>query len=125
MTPNINVENVETIVMACCTLHNFLCSSSTSRSVFTPSGSFDLEDTDAHSITPGAWRRSNEAQGIVSLNRQGSNRTSVSAKGIQTYFVQFILFNLEEGAVRFDSPVNLLDFAETNFSGLKCTNELL
>ncbi len=68
MTPmRLSPEKVETIVLACCTLHNFLRSSSTSRSVYTPLGSFDSEDTDTHSFTPGAWRRSIEAQGLVSL----------------------------------------------------------
>ena len=90
-------EKVETVVLACCTLHNFLRSQNTSRSIYTPPGSFDAENTDTYSITPGAWRQGNEALGLASLNRQGSNRTSNSAKDIQSYLCDY--FNSEQGAV--------------------------
>ncbi len=50
-------EKVETIVLACCTLHNYLRSKNTSRNVYTPPGSFDNENTDTGSVTPGTWRQ--------------------------------------------------------------------
>ncbi len=105
MTPmRLFPEKVKSIVLACCTLHNFLRSSSTSRSVYTPLGSFHSEDTDTHYFTPGTWRRSNEAQGIVSLNRQGSNRTSIAAK-----IISIQRRGQSHGKIKwFDLPVSLI-----------------
>ena len=53
-------DKVVTIVIACCTLHNFLRSKQTSRNVYTPTGSVDIEDTDTHTILNGDWRARQE-----------------------------------------------------------------
>ncbi len=82
-------EKVETIVLACCTLHNYLRSKNTSRNVYTPPGSFDNENTDTGSVTPGTWQQGAQGQGLLSLARQGGNRSSTSAKDVQTYFWQW------------------------------------
>lgn len=54
MTPG--PEKMEKIILACCSLHNFLRSSQ-ACSIYTPPGCFDNEDPDTHHITPGGWRQ--------------------------------------------------------------------
>nr|CAI5847068.1 unnamed protein product [Callosobruchus analis] len=48
----LNVDNVEKITKACVYLHNYLRKSKTSRSLYTPSGSFDNEDLENGTIIP-------------------------------------------------------------------------
>lgn len=50
-------EKCVTVVQTCTYLHNFLRKSSTSRNVYTPSGSFD-EEVNGH-VIPGSWREDN------------------------------------------------------------------
>ena len=57
MTPmRLAPEKVETVVLACCSLHNFLRSRQGSRSIYTPPGSMDSENGETHRLTPGDWR---------------------------------------------------------------------
>lgn len=57
MTPiGLTPEKVEKIILACRSLHNFLCSTQ-AMSIYTPTGCFDSEDTGTHQITPGEWRQ--------------------------------------------------------------------
>ena len=75
MTPiGLAPEKVETIVLACCSLHNFLSSRLGSRTVYTPQGSLDAEDREIHAVSPGDWRQEPQPQGLIPLERQGSNR---------------------------------------------------
>lgn len=54
MTPmRLSPEKAEIAVLACCSLHNMLRSSS--RNVYTPPGSMDTEDVITHDITQGSW----------------------------------------------------------------------
>ena len=46
-------ERVETIVLACCSLHNFLRVWLGSCSVYTPAGSIDTENQETHEIVQG------------------------------------------------------------------------
>nr|CAH7761150.1 unnamed protein product [Callosobruchus chinensis] len=48
----LKVDNVEKITKACVYLHNYLRKSKTSRSLYTPSGSFDHEDLENGIIVP-------------------------------------------------------------------------
>ena len=73
-------ENVETIVIACCSLHNFLRTRRGSRMVYTSQGSLDSEDPESHVVLPGKWRQGPEPQGRLPFERQGSNRHSSAAK---------------------------------------------
>nr|CAI5823422.1 unnamed protein product [Callosobruchus analis] len=52
----LEVDKVEKITKACVYLHNYLRKSKTSRSLYTPSGSFDNEDLENGTIIPGTWR---------------------------------------------------------------------
>ena len=94
-------EKTEKIVLACCTLHNYLRSNSTARNIYTPPGVLDAESSDTHTITPGSWRQSNEELGWVSLHRQGSNHSSLSAKDVQAYLCNY-----------FSSPIGLVPWQD-------------
>lgn len=98
MSPiGLNPEKVEDIVMACCSLHNYLRDHKISRTVYMPSGSVDGEDPDTHIIQPGNWRLEENSQGWQPLARQGSNRHSTAAKQLRDYLCNY--FNSSHGAV--------------------------
>ena len=86
---------VETIVLACCSLHNFL--SIRSGHVYLPQGSTDTEDPNTHVVSPGDWRQQQPAQGIAPLARQSGNRPTNAAKEIREYLCTY--FNSTNGSV--------------------------
>ena len=95
MTPIcLNPEKVETIVMACCILHNFLRSKVESSSVYMPPGSIDIEDIETHAVRPGEWHEGPQSTGLLALAQQAGNRHSNSAEKIRDelchYFVSDI-----------------------------------
>ena len=97
MTPlKLNPDKVETIVLTCCTLHNFFRTRQTSRNIYTPPGSLDTENTHG-SITPGQWRSDTEPQGLVPMSKQGSNNYTSNAKELRDYLCEY--FNSDAGAV--------------------------
>ena len=49
-------KKVETAVLTCSYLHNFLCRNISSRNFYSPPGTFDLEDMENHTVIPGSWR---------------------------------------------------------------------
>lgn len=49
-------ENASRVVLTCCHLHNFLRKSKSSTASYSPSGSFDYEDTTTATLVPGEWR---------------------------------------------------------------------
>ena len=56
MSPiGLDPTKVETIVLACCSMHNFL--SIRSSHVYSPQGITDTEHPDTHVVTPGEWRQ--------------------------------------------------------------------
>ena len=94
MTPIcLNPDKVETIVMACCILHNFLRSKVESSSVYTPPGSID-KDIETHAVHPGEWHEGPQSTGLLALAQQAGNRHSNSAEKIRDelchYFVSDI-----------------------------------
>ena len=81
MTPlNLYPDKIETIVLACCCLHNFLCSQN--QSSYAPKNTFNEEDTETNTIVPGDWRQQPQPQGMIPFDKQGSNRTSSNARGV-------------------------------------------
>lgn len=88
---SIDVDKADKLIIAACTLHNWLrksCSTS-----YTPSNTFDFEDVENYRITPGNWRAENlNIQGI----RCNSNRYSDEAKDIRNQYQHYFL---NEGAV--------------------------
>ena len=67
-------EKAEIIVLVCCSLHNFLCTKKNSKPIYTPPESLSREDSATHTITPGEWRTEQLPQGMIPIERDGSNR---------------------------------------------------
>ena len=104
MTPiRLAPEKVENIVLACCSLHNFLSSHHTSRAIYAPQGSFDTEDSDSHAMTPGNWRQEQQPQGLISLERHSGNRHTNAAKAMRDYLCMY--FNSDRGSVPWQSSM--------------------
>ena len=98
MTPvRLAPEKVETVVLACCSLHNFLRSRQGSRCIYTPPGCMDTENGDTHRLTPGDWHSNGEPRGLIPMKKQGSNHYSTTAKAIRDYLCDY--FISEDGAV--------------------------
>jgi len=98
MTPIcLEPAKVESIVMASCTLHNYLREHTEAHSVYMPQGTLDTEDPITHSTQPGEWRKQQQSQSWVPLQRQGSNHHSNAAKRIRNHPCSF--FVLQEGEV--------------------------
>jgi hypothetical protein len=93
----LNPEKVIAIVMACCSLHNFLRTRVSSRIVYTPRGSLDFENTDNHTVMPGTWRQESSAQGLIAPPRLRGNRQLASAKAYRDQLREY--FNSPDGAV--------------------------
>ena len=103
MTPiRLAPEKVENIVLACCSLHNFLSSHHTSRAIYAPQGSFDTEDSDSHAMTPGNWRQEQQPQGLISLERRSGNRHTNAAKAMRDLCMYF---NSDRGSVPWQSSM--------------------
>ena len=93
----LTLDKVETIVLAFCTLHNFLRSRNEARDIYMPYGSIDTEDLETHTVSPGNWHQDKKPQGGTPLDKQGSNHHSTDAKEIREYLCDY--FNSEVGAV--------------------------
>lgn len=92
MTPiALSPDKVEVIVMACCSLHNYLRGQSNSHSVYTPQGSIDSEDPDTHALLPGSWRSESDPQGLRPISKQGSNMHSRAAKEMRDYLSDYFM----------------------------------
>lgn len=98
MTPiSLVPEKVETIVLACCSLHNFLSETPTSQGIYIPQESIDREDSVTHSVISGEWQQQQQPQGLVPIERQGSNRHSNAAKEVRDNLCSY--FNSKAGSV--------------------------
>ena len=70
------MKNTDLVSTACVYLHNFLRMSATSRSLYSPQGSFDLDTKDG-AIIGGAWRDMISADtNMVDLQRISRRPTS-------------------------------------------------
>lgn len=88
----INVQHAEVVSTACVYLHNFLRMSATSRSLYSPQGSFDL-DTQDGTIIDGAWRKVISGDtGMVDLQRK-PRRPSSDAKEVREEFKEYFVSN--------------------------------
>ena len=96
MSPiKLHPAKVEAIVLACCSLHNFL--SIHSASVYSPQGSMDTKDTGTHIVSPGDWRQQQQPQGLILLARQSGNRHANAAKEVRKYLCTY--FNSDHGSL--------------------------
>jgi hypothetical protein len=78
----VECNTAESIVLACIYLHNFLRRNSMSRNLYTPPGSFDVENIEDGMIIEGAWRQEVQAYtGICrfsrTLRRSGKEGTAI------------------------------------------------
>ena len=71
-----NPKNVETIVTACCTLHNLLIDMDP-RAFHALA---DVEDPNTHDVRPGAWR---QGLGMVPLNVTGGHNSHKDGKEVR------------------------------------------
>ena len=84
-------KKVESIVMACCSLHNFLRKEA--HRVYTPPGSLDTEDPDTHQLSLGDWRQCPDPQGLQPIQRQGSEQQTLQCcQGLKRIFTRLLQF---------------------------------
>lgn len=78
-------------ILACIYLHNYLRKSKTSKSSYLPSGTFDIENTDTGTVTPGRWR-TNEGELISFLPlTRTARKASMTAQEIRNEMSDFFL----------------------------------
>lgn len=85
----LNPKKVETVVLACISLHNFLRRNTKSVQTYTPPGTFDSEDLETGVIIPGSWRHENE-EGFLNLQRI-PRRSPNDAKEVRNELARFFI----------------------------------
>lgn len=90
--------NVEHVVLATCSLHNFLRGRSNTRNVYLPSGMVDYED-ETHHVIPGRWRQDEAGKGDMwsGLGPQSGPCYARDAKAVRDEFCRY--FQSQEGSV--------------------------
>ena len=84
MSPiNLAPEKVETIVLTCCLLHNYLRSQPGARATYTPPGSLDSEHPETHQVYPGQWRNERKIQCFEDLK----SKAEIIQKVLQSYIM--------------------------------------
>lgn len=90
-------SEVQTVVLTCIYLHNFLRRNISSRNFYSPPGTFDLEGVEIHTIFPGSWRSEiEEKHGFINLQNVPRRSLNV-AQSIRNEFQEY--FILTEGSV--------------------------
>lgn len=84
-------EKTTNIVMTCVLLHNYLRKSKTSKSIYSPHGTFDTETDDG--FQAGSWR--NEEDNLSSLLplRKVARNAGVQAKSVRDIFAEYFKTN--------------------------------
>lgn len=90
-------ERADTVVLACCHLHNFLRRSMSSASTYTPPGAFDVEDLATGSLVPGQWRVDGMPRETLLRLKKIPKKPSQLAKQIRDEIS--VYFQSEEGSV--------------------------
>ncbi|XP_046684357.1 uncharacterized protein LOC124370111 [Homalodisca vitripennis] len=97
-TMNVSVERAEIIVLACCTLHNFLRQKSPT---YLTQSSVDWEDTSAGQLNEGEWRQNTqELLGFKRMRRDGREQSIANA--VRGWYKSF--YN-NEGSVDFQEKM--------------------
>lgn len=95
-------NKVESAVLACAYLHNFLRRNSESRYAYTPPGSLDSYDGDGN-VIEGFWRREiNEENRLMDL-RNAPRKCSASLHKIRDEFCEYFVSQEGEVAWQYDS----------------------
>ncbi|KAK2725777.1 hypothetical protein QYM36_000310 [Artemia franciscana] len=90
---NCKLETVDSIVKACCCLHNFVMSE---NSQYCPINFVDAQSGNRE-IIPGAWRTMVSDNWLQRQQRQGANNFAVTPMTIRTKFLEY--FNSGQGAL--------------------------
>jgi hypothetical protein len=91
---NLEPDKVETIVLVCCALHNFLRENA--RSTYSPPQLIDSENIESGTIIEGAWRT--EPQHLVPLEITRGRNAPLEAKSIRDHLKRYFM---NEGKVLF------------------------
>lgn len=91
-------KKVESVVLACISLHNSLRRDAQSLRMYTPPGTFDSENLDTGIITPGSWRLENEG-GLHNLQCISKKCFSGSKKKNQKIIYKIFYFRRRESTV--------------------------
>ena len=85
-------EKTEVIVLASCTLHNYLMTKKESRKTYAPSNSFDREDIENGTIQNGTWRGMGmPATNMLPIEKNCSNNSADSAKATREEFRDYFM----------------------------------
>lgn len=79
---NVNVDNIDYIVLACCVLHNYLLKTSHAR--YLTSKSVDREDVTEMKFQPGEWRRSERLTPLEKCSTRQRNEEGNNIRNIFT-----------------------------------------
>ncbi|XP_046977381.1 putative nuclease HARBI1 [Vanessa cardui] len=94
---SVDVENVDAIVLACCSLHNYLRKK---RSRYVHNKFIDRESISKTLFSRGAWRQ--ETPALVSLEKCNERQRNVEGNNVRNTFAHF--FN-HEGSVSFQNEM--------------------
>ncbi|KAH9371044.1 hypothetical protein HPB48_003982 [Haemaphysalis longicornis] len=86
-------RNAEFVVLACCTLHNFLCAAR--EAAYNPPGYVDHEDEHGNRVL-GHWRQDAQDSALFELERTSAKNFSRGASNARSIFVEYFM---REGAV--------------------------
>lgn len=87
----LDASKTETIILASCTLHNYLLKRKRSNKIYAPQGTFDFEDDDG-TLQQGSWRTESMPSGnFLNISRQGSNFYAESAADVREEFKNYFI----------------------------------
>lgn len=90
-------EHVELVVLAACSLHNFLRARSSTKNVYLPPGIVDYED-ETHHVIPGLWRQNESIhEGLSDIGPQSGPCYARDAKEVRDELCRY--FQSPEGRV--------------------------
>lgn len=82
-------DKAKKVTLTCVNLHNYLRKSKTSKLSYSPPGTFDVEDIDTGTITPGRWRTNErESTSLLPLTRT-ARKASMAAQEIRNEICNF------------------------------------
>ncbi|XP_008185984.1 uncharacterized protein LOC103310221 [Acyrthosiphon pisum] len=85
---NVNVQDTNYIVLAICTLHNFLMRNSSS---YVKPSTFDTENSENHDIVPGTWRQEIDHNSQLQSLQNNNNvkNSSVASKNNRNNYLEY------------------------------------
>ncbi|CAH1986956.1 unnamed protein product [Acanthoscelides obtectus] len=84
-------SKAEKVVLACVFLHNYLRRNAQAKDMYTPPGSFDVEDFYTGTIIPGQWRTDRESiQSLLPL-KNVARKSPHDAKEVRDEFSEYFI----------------------------------